>query len=184
MHLQRDDPALVTCREIAKEFDSLREKQMQAPATGRQQQQQQEHDGFHLYCEDFKHDLEPWPGARSKNMDTTHKGKFEPILLMLRLGVTTMWVDADTWFLKDPTPHLQELLKANDVDILTTEHFSASSINNGIALMKSNERTLRWYLAYLRWTFYYAFGQDQNGWETHLCSSSPVNFLGYEPCND
>ncbi len=88
-------------------------------------------------------------------------------------GATSTWSSWTSRAVQETGSASSDLLP----DIYVTEHYDALCLNSGVFFVRSNAKTLEFFLEFLRWQYEHVFADNQNGFDAflrHSCADSYV----------
>eukprot|EP00933_Yihiella_yeosuensis_P007949 TRINITY_DN11316_c0_g1_i1.p1 TRINITY_DN11316_c0_g1~~TRINITY_DN11316_c0_g1_i1.p1 ORF type:complete len:290 (-),score=56.62 TRINITY_DN11316_c0_g1_i1:103-972(-) len=99
--------------------------------------------------------------------------RFTGINALLHLGVDVIYVDMDTFFIRDPTHRI--LTGGLDKDAVFARHADADCLNIGVFYMRASGDTAIWMSQFIAWYHEHPFEVDQRG--LHIFSGLPSEKL-------
>jgi len=105
--------------------------------------------------------------------------RFTAIHVLLHLGIDVIYMDMDTFMLRDPTPRI--LSQAVGYDALFAGHADADCINIGVFFLRSNSRTAVWFSQFVAWYHDHPFEVDQRGLHVFLRLPAEKLRIAYPP---
>eukprot|EP00931_Biecheleriopsis_adriatica_P107275 TRINITY_DN81622_c0_g1_i1.p1 TRINITY_DN81622_c0_g1~~TRINITY_DN81622_c0_g1_i1.p1 ORF type:complete len:690 (+),score=138.74 TRINITY_DN81622_c0_g1_i1:74-2143(+) len=105
--------------------------------------------------------------------------RFTGVHALLHLGVDVLYLDMDTFLLRDPTPRI--LASAEGWDALFARHADADCINIGIFYIRANGKTAVWMSQFLAWYHDHPFEIDQRGLHIFLGLPARELSIAYAP---
>lgn len=99
--------------------------------------------------------------------------RFTPINALLHLGIDVIYVDMDTFMLRDPTSRI--LQAAEDYDAMFASHADADCINIGVFFVRAGPETSVWFSQFIAWYHDHPFEIDQRG--LHVFARLPAEKL-------
>jgi len=118
------------------------------------------------------------PGSQSQ----VHR--FTVINAMLHLGIDMLYMDMDTYLVRDPAPRvLQQAQPKNgpQLEALFARHADADCINIGVFYLKATARTAVWMSQFLAWYHDHPFEIDQRGLHVFLQIPAKQLSIAYKP---
>eukprot|EP00440_Ansanella_granifera_P029618 gb/GFBE01032170.1/.p1 GENE.gb/GFBE01032170.1/~~gb/GFBE01032170.1/.p1 ORF type:complete len:688 (+),score=100.97 gb/GFBE01032170.1/:1-2064(+) len=123
---------------------------------------------------DRLHDVICWtPDSESQ----VHR--FTGVHALLHLGVDVIYMDMDTFLLRDPTPRI--LASAAGWDALFARHADADCVNIGVFYLRANAQTAIWMSQFLAWYHDHPFEIDQRGLHVFLGLPAQNLQIAYPP---
>jgi len=105
--------------------------------------------------------------------------RFTAMNVLLHLGVDVIYIDMDTFMLRDPTPRILAL--AENWDALFASHADADCVNIGVFFLRAGARTAVWLSQFLAWYHDHPFEIDQRGLHVFLRLPSKQIQVAYPP---
>eukprot|EP00929_Paragymnodinium_shiwhaense_P069258 TRINITY_DN34942_c0_g1_i1.p1 TRINITY_DN34942_c0_g1~~TRINITY_DN34942_c0_g1_i1.p1 ORF type:complete len:750 (+),score=190.85 TRINITY_DN34942_c0_g1_i1:96-2345(+) len=105
--------------------------------------------------------------------------RFTGIHGLLHLGIDIIYMDMDTFMLRDPTPAI--LTQAVDHDALFASHADADCINIGVFYIRANAKTAIWFSQFVAWYHDHPFEVDQRGLHVFLQLPAANLSIAYTP---
>ncbi|CAD7942142.1 unnamed protein product [Amoebophrya sp. A120] len=101
-------------------------------------------------------------------------GKFSLSLVLLQLGYDVLYLDFDTYLLRNPTPFLRHLTEGNnnDVEMLVGGSIFDDCINNGVYYLRSTLRTQEWLGRMFKYLYDRPYLVDQKCFSAFLGSNA------------
>lgn len=122
------------------------------------------------------HDLICWtPDSESQ----VHR--FTSLHAFLHLGIDVLYLDMDTFLLRDPIPRILARAEHEGLDALFAGHGDADCINIGVFFLKAGGRTSVWMSQYLTWYHDHPFEIDQRGLHVFLRLPAAQLRVAYVP---
>lgn len=106
--------------------------------------------------------------------------RFTAIHAMLHLGVDTLYMDMDTFLLRDLAPRVLQQAAAGP-EALFARHGDADCVNIGVFYLKATARTAVWMSQFLAWYHDHPFEIDQRGLHVFLRLPSKAVDVAYTP---
>merc|ERR1711920_568162 len=99
--------------------------------------------------------------------------------MLLHLGIDFIYMDMDTFLLRDPTPRL--LAQAEGLEALFASHADADCINIGVFYIRSTPNTAVWLSQFLAWYHDHPYEVDQRGLHVFLRLPAETLRVAYPP---
>merc|ERR1719436_1365519 len=104
---------------------------------------------------------------------------------MLHLGIDVLYMDMDTYLIRDPAPRvLQQVTPAGESgprEALFARHADADCINIGVFYLRATARTAVWMSQFVAWYHDHPFEIDQRGLHVFLGLPSKQIRVAYPP---
>eukprot|EP00928_Gymnodinium_smaydae_P034368 TRINITY_DN24372_c0_g1_i1.p1 TRINITY_DN24372_c0_g1~~TRINITY_DN24372_c0_g1_i1.p1 ORF type:complete len:687 (-),score=118.37 TRINITY_DN24372_c0_g1_i1:167-2227(-) len=113
------------------------------------------------------------PGSKSQ----VHR--FTAIHALLHLGIDVIYMDMDTFMLRDPTPRI--LAAAEGYDALFASHADGDCINIGVFYLRASGDTAVWFSQFVAWYHDHPFEVDQRGLHVFLGLPAQQLRIAYPP---
>merc|ERR1719221_2376801 len=103
---------------------------------------------------------------------------------MLHLGIDVLYMDMDTYLIRDPAPRVLQQVKSGEKGLreaLFARHADADCINIGVFFLRAGARMAIWLSQFLAWYHDHPFEIDQRGLHVFLRLPSEKLRVAYTP---
>lgn len=105
--------------------------------------------------------------------------------VLLHLGVDIFYFDVDTFFFRNPLPHILAQASASRLEALFASHADGDCINIGLFYLHATDQCSAWFSSFLQWYHDHQYEIDQRGLDHFLGSPRRQSFsdmgISYPP---